>query len=250
LLSAINPSFYGQNVQFTAVVQTNGTAAASAGGSVVFSVNGAPVATGTVAAGAAVYATAALTAGAHGVTASYGGDSTHESSMTSLSGDQVVNKTTPALIEPSASSIVVGQSLASSTLFGGSATNPYSGMVVPGGFAFEVPGAIPPEGTNLQNLVFLPYDLANFNGATSALNVVAYAMPVIDDGGMGSGGLVQFRYQAPTGSVLHVYSVTNLFSTNWTYVGIATQPVPATSWFYFSDTNAEAIKCFYRLQTP
>ena len=109
---------------------------------------------------------------------------------------------------------------------------------------------MPPEGTNLQNVVFLPYDLANFTGATSAVNVVAYVMPAIQGGGMATGGTFRMWFPGPTNALLHVHCVTNLFSTNWTYVGIATQAVPPTGMFYFSDTNAPGDKRFYRLQTP
>ena len=59
-----------------------------------------------------------------------------------------VAKATPTVTSPpTASAISVGQTLASSTLTGGTATNPNGGASVAGTFAWTTPTTVPPAGT-------------------------------------------------------------------------------------------------------
>ncbi|NDD14934.1 MAG: hypothetical protein EB072_20445, partial [Betaproteobacteria bacterium] len=86
----------------------------------------------------------------------------------------VVNKATPVInIVPSASAITYGQSLASSTLSGGSAS--VSGM-----FAFTTSSITPSVGTTTQAVTFTPTDTANYNTISSSVSVtVNKAAPVV-----------------------------------------------------------------------
>jgi len=65
---------------------------------------------------------------------------------------------------PTASAITYGQTLASSTLSGGSAS-------VAGNFAWTTPSTTPAVGTSVQNVTFTPNDTANYNTATTSVSV-------------------------------------------------------------------------------
>ena len=71
---------------------------------------------------------------------------------------------------PTASSISHGQTLASSTLTGGAATNT-AGAPVPGTFAFTAPSTMPGIGTNLQSVTFTPTDAVDYTTATASVRV-------------------------------------------------------------------------------
>jgi alpha-tubulin suppressor-like RCC1 family protein len=76
-----------------------------------------------------------------------------------------VNKATPTItVAPTATPIVYGQTLAFSTLSGGSAS-------VPGTFAFTTPSTAPNAGTVIQDVTFTPSDTANYNTATASVSV-------------------------------------------------------------------------------
>jgi hypothetical protein len=76
-----------------------------------------------------------------------------------------VAKATPTgLTPPNASSITFGQTLASSTLSGGSAS-------VPGTFTFTTPSTAPPAGIANQPVTFTPNDTANYNTVSTTASV-------------------------------------------------------------------------------
>jgi len=76
-----------------------------------------------------------------------------------------VNKATTAVTSwPTASAIGFGQTLASSTLSGGSVTPV-------GTFAFTAPSTAPNAGTTAQGVTFTPTDTANFKTAAGTVNV-------------------------------------------------------------------------------
>ena len=75
---------------------------------------------------------------------------------------------TPLIVTPpTASAILVGQSLASSTLTGGSAN-------VPGTFAWTTPATVPSAGTNTYSVTFTPTDSLNYTSATVMVAVTAW----------------------------------------------------------------------------
>jgi len=84
------------------------------------------------------------------------------------------NRTTPSItVAPTASVLTYGQTLASSTLSGGSASEP-------GAFAFTTPSITPTAGMALQGYTFTPTNTANTNLVTGTVSVtVAQATPVI-----------------------------------------------------------------------
>ena len=76
-----------------------------------------------------------------------------------------VNKANPSVtIWPVASAITYGQTLAASTLSGGSATPA-------GSFAFTTPSTAPNAGTALQSVTYTPTDTSNYNTASSTVSV-------------------------------------------------------------------------------
>ena len=85
-----------------------------------------------------------------------------------------VNKADPSVTTwPTASAITYGQTLASSTLSGGSATPA-------GSFAFTTPSTAPDIGTAAQSVTYTPTDTANYNTAQSTVSVtVNKATPTI-----------------------------------------------------------------------
>jgi lysophospholipase L1-like esterase len=82
-----------------------------------------------------------------------------------------VNKQTPVLTAPVATTITYGQTLASSSLSSGAATNLVNNASVAGGFAFTTPATAPGAGTASQSVTFTPTDTAHYNPATVSVNV-------------------------------------------------------------------------------
>ncbi len=84
-------------------------------------------------------------------------------------GTLVISKATPTVITPpTASAIITGQTLASSTLSGGAAS-------VPGTFTFTTPSTAPALGTASQAVTFNPTDTANYNTANTTASVTVFA---------------------------------------------------------------------------
>jgi Pro-kumamolisin, activation domain/Bacterial Ig-like domain (group 3) len=91
IIASVNPSSYGQSVTVTATVTpaTTGTAT----GTVTFKNGTTTLGTATISGGKATFATSALTAGAHSITATYGG-STDYLASTSAALSHTVNRAT------------------------------------------------------------------------------------------------------------------------------------------------------------
>jgi hypothetical protein len=90
-----------------------------------------------------------------------------------------VNKQTPTLTAPTATSITYGQTLASSTLSGGAATNGASNASVAGTFAFTTPLNVPAAGTASQSVTFTPTDTNDYNTVTVVVNVTVNGAAVV-----------------------------------------------------------------------
>jgi large repetitive protein len=94
VVSSLNPSDFGQNVTFTATVASSATTAPT--GSVIFLDNGKQIGTGTLTAGVATLATAALAVGTHPITVTYAGDANNGAGATAAPLNQLVNTTVTA----------------------------------------------------------------------------------------------------------------------------------------------------------
>jgi uncharacterized protein YjdB len=107
LSSNNNPSTYGQSIVFTATVSPVG-----ATGTVQFMDNGSPLGSPvSVSGGVATYSTAALTAGAHSITASYGGDTNFAGSTASALSQQVNQAATTIALSSNNNPSAFGQSV-------------------------------------------------------------------------------------------------------------------------------------------
>jgi RHS repeat-associated protein len=90
---------------------------------------------------------------------------TAEYNTATASVSQIVAKATPTVtVWPTASAITYGQTLASSTLSGGTAS-------VAGSFAFTTPTTAPGVGTASQSVIFTPAVPADYNSVTGAVPV-------------------------------------------------------------------------------
>ena len=159
LASSVNPSTYGSSVTFTATV-----APSTASGTVTLKVGGTTLSSATLSGGTATFTTSALGAGARSITAEYAGNASYSPSTNSPL-TQTVNKATPTVSTwPTATPITPGQTLAASTLSGGSAS-------VAGTFAFTTPSTVPAEGTTLQGVTFTPTDIANYTTTSGTVSV-------------------------------------------------------------------------------
>ena len=81
----------------------------------------------------------------------------------------IVNRANPTITPGlSASAIVFGQTLASSSLSGSASLN---GTAVAGTFAFTTPSTAPNAGTASQNVIFTPEEIANYNTIPTLVSV-------------------------------------------------------------------------------
>jgi hypothetical protein len=96
----------------------------------------------------------------------------------------VIAKGTPLLSGITATSIVAGQRLSTSTI-SGTAVNE-SGLSVAGIFTFVTPATTPALGTGTQSIVFTPSDTANYNTATASVSVTVALDPRGDEDGDGA----------------------------------------------------------------
>ena len=104
-------------------------------------------------------------------------DTSNYNTVTSIQVSVTVNKATPTLVAPTATGLVTGQTLASSTLSGGSATS--AGATVAGTFAWTTSSTVPTIGTANQSVTFTPTERTNFNTNTANVSVTTYGVPTI-----------------------------------------------------------------------
>jgi len=93
------------------------------------------------------------------------------------SSTTTTSKTTPIVTAwPTASAITYGQTLASSTLTGGTAS-------VPGTFAWTTPATVPSAGTASEGVTFTPTDTTDYNTVAGSISVtVIPAVPTVSVG--------------------------------------------------------------------
>jgi len=135
-----------------------------------------------------------------------------------------VIRATPVVTLPVAGTLVYGQTLGTSTLTGGGATNQANGSLVPGSFTFALPGAVPKAGTTNASLIFTPSDTANFNGATNTVLVTVNKAPAA----VALSQLAQI-YSGTSKTAVATTQPNNL-SVTLTYNGAGTPPVNAGSY--------------------
>ena len=89
--------------------------------------------------------------------------------------DFTITKATPTVVTwPSASAILLGQTIGEAVLSGGEAS-------VPGTFAFDVPGTAPGLGTASYAMTFTPADTLNYETVSGSVPVTVHVAPVLDE---------------------------------------------------------------------
>jgi hypothetical protein len=105
-------------------------------------------------------------AGTQTLSATFTPTDTTDYTTAAASAQIVVNQATPTVsVWPTAGAITSGQTLASSTLTGGTAS-------VPGGFAWTTPTTIPPAGTDTENVTFTPTDTTDYTVVNGSAQIV------------------------------------------------------------------------------
>jgi hypothetical protein len=143
------------------------------------------------------------------------------------SANVTVTKANPSAITwPTASNLTYGQTLASSTLSGGTSTPA-------GTFAFTTPSTAPPVGTAAQSVTFTPTDTTDYNTVIGSANVTvtkAAATVALTPSSL---------TQTYTGSPLSVTSTTNPAGLNvtYTYNGSSTAPIEAGNYAVVATIN-------------
>ncbi len=128
-------------------------------------------------------ATVTMTSGTGTCTVHYNqaGDANY-SAATEVTDTTSATKADPGMNTwPTASSITYGQTLADSTLTGGSATPA-------GSFAFTTPSTVPDAGTASQDVTFTPTDTADYNTAAGTVSVTVNAAPSLTSATITSDG--------------------------------------------------------------
>lgn len=125
-----------------------------------------------------------------------------------------VSKATPTVSAwPTASPITYGQTLASSTLTGGTAS-------VSGAFAWTTPSTEPSVGTDSESVTFTPTDATDYNTVSGSISVTVTAITVTVDFGTtyqtirGFGGSTAWLGQMPTAVATALFSPTSGLGLN------------------------------------
>jgi hypothetical protein len=121
--------------------------------------------------------TTAPTAGTHSESVTFTPNDTTDYSTVTNTVSVQVNQATPTVKWPTASAIDYGQTLASSTLSGGSAISPITSAAVAGTFAFTYP-ATAPSATASQSVTFTPSDTADYKTVTGTVTVTLIPVPL------------------------------------------------------------------------
>jgi len=109
--------------------------------------------------------TAPTNVGSYSVTATAAADTNFDGVPSSATASTIAEATPIISVAPTASAITYGQTLASSSLTGGTPSTP-------GTFAFTTPSTAPNAGTASQNVTFTPNDTVNYNTASTTASVV------------------------------------------------------------------------------
>lgn len=160
------------------------------------------------------------------------------------------SKATPTIATaPTASGITFGQTLADSSLTGGSASTD-------GTFAFTTPGTTPAVGTASQEVTFTPTDTDNYNNATTMVNVTVNsgADPLFAADGESptitiAPGVANIAFTGIPGRTYGIQRSTTLATDSWTQIDTVTAD-PETGATTYQDQNRVSPAAFYRIVYP
>jgi sugar lactone lactonase YvrE len=164
-----SPSTFGSTVTMPISVTASNGATMSGSVSVVADGSntlGSPTLNGS---GNTSISVSTLALGSHSIVATYPGNTTYANSSETL--PLTVTKATPTVTTwPTASSIIYSQTLASSTLTGGTAS-------AAGTFTWTTPSTAPAVGTAAQSVTFSPTDSIDYSTVVSSIPVVVGKAP-------------------------------------------------------------------------
>jgi autotransporter-associated beta strand protein len=152
-----------------------------------------------------------------------------------------IAKGTPSITAaPTASAITFGQTLASSTLSGGTAS-------VAGSFAFTTSSTAPNAGTAAQGVTFTPTDTANYNTTTTTVNVTVSAASLTSNQiTLSSTNGINYTVSGPSGSTFDITyagrttnGLTNTYSSSVAPTGAGYYRVTADATGNYSGSNSE-----------
>jgi len=248
--SPASPSIYGQAVVFTAMVQTNGTAAAAATGNVVFSVSGIAVATNIMANGIAFCTNNALNTGTYPIQAIYSGDSYYLPSTNTVT--QVVN---PAMTTVSYSG--------TNFLYNGLAQGP--GIVIVGSSGTRTTNYFGAVGTIYASVnaptnagsYYITNTVAadsNYLGTnTSFVFTITAPAPILFTNAvwLASSSGFQLSGSGPVGQSWRLFTATNLALPWAQWILETSNTFPGNGQFnYTSPIPPNALQQFYRMVSP
>ncbi|MFN6052388.1 MAG: MBG domain-containing protein, partial [Planctomycetia bacterium] len=132
----------------------------------------------------------------------------------SKSLDFAIAKAVPTITSnPSASSLIFGQTIASSVLSGGAAN-------VPGTFAFDYTGTQPSAGSSPQTIVFTPTDTVNYQTATGTVFVTVSPLAIAAGAFTFSTPNLLYNGSPKTHSATAVGPWGTLYGMTYSYVGV------------------------------
>lgn len=172
--------------------------------------------------------------------------------------DAAANAGTALIIVPASPSLSIlaapinaGQTLASSSLNGSTATNLANNLPVAGGFAFADSTIAPQSGKTNVAVIFTPQDLADFNLVTNtvSLTVITPTPITISSGAISPGVGLVLAFSGPAGQSYEVLSSTNLLLPlgSWTVEASGFLGAGATTFTNSAPTDAQH---FYRIKSP
>ncbi len=168
----------------------------------------------------------------------------------SLTNAFTILPATPVITTPPLAAVLsLGQCLAACRLSGGAAT-------VPGSFVFSSPQTIPPEGSDIQTVVFLPADSLNYTTASTAVTVTVsssppVAPPLLMDAASVNNQIFSFTFSNSPAASFTVWTTTDLLSApaSWTVAG--TPSYQGGGVFRFSTPVAtNEVRRYYRVSSP
>jgi hypothetical protein len=152
-----------------------------------------------------------------------------------------VNKANPVVTTwPTASTITYGQTLASSTLSGGSANTP-------GSFAFTNPTLVPGAGTAPQSVTFTPTDTADYTAVSGTVSVTVtgglLSQPTIQSAAQ-FGNSFTFTWNTTPLEKYQIQYTTNLSQAIWLNLG---DPITASGSTLIGSDALASWPTFYRV---
>ena len=154
------------------------------------------------------------------ITATVGGSSVGNYAVTINKGTLTITKATPTVSAwPTASAITYGQTLASSTLTGGTGS-------VAGAFSWTSPSTKPGAGTQTESVTFTPTDTTDYNTVTSTINMTVSpaSLSITENSVSGTYGQAPPAFSGIVGGVVNGDAVGTTLTVTYSSTASASSP--------------------------